>query len=381
MSKSSLLKIAILAGLIPICAIFALFYHREAAAAETVSAAECMITIEASTGRTLYEKNADIRRPMASTTKIATAITVIDNVSDLDETVVVPDCAVGVEGSSIYLQRGETATIRDLLYGLMLQSGNDCAVALAVTTAGSVEKFGALMNETARKCGAINTNFVTPHGLHDDNHFTTARDLAAISAYAMKNPTFREIVSTKRHVMPWANHDYDRVILNKNKILSTFDGGDGIKTGYTKKAGRCLVSSATREGMTVISVVLNCSPMFEECRKLMGKAFEEYALTDVSSLAPTIECETDNAKVGSVQLRPKEKCLYPLTETERNELKFEPKNIFPVRGGTKTGTENGKICITLEKRLLFEPKLFTIEDVEPLPVRDILFRIANEWNG
>lgn len=375
------LKYAVIAALVTITAFFALFVRRTTSLAETVSCAASMITTEAGSGRVLYEKNADSRRPMASTTKIATAITVIDNVPDLEKTVVIPDCAVGVEGSSIYLSKGETASIRDLLYGLMLQSGNDCAVALAVTTAGSVEKFAALMNETARKCGANDTNFVTPHGLHDDNHYTTARDLAKISAYAMKNATFREIVSSKRHTMPWAGHDCDRVILNKNKILTTFDGGDGIKTGYTKKAGRCLVASATRDGMTIISVVLDCGPMFEECRNLMEKAFEEYSLVDITALAPDVKAEVRDGAKKTVTLRPTATSTYPLTKEETERLIFEEKGVKPMRGGVKRGTENGKICVTLEKRLLFESKLFTIEEVEPLPVRDILLGIAREWNG
>ncbi len=374
-------KYAVIAALVTITAFFALFVRRTTSLAETVSCAASMITTEAGSGRVLYEKNADSRRPMASTTKIATAITVIDNVPDLEKTVVIPDCAVGVEGSSIYLSKGETASIRDLLYGLMLQSGNDCAVALAVTTAGSVEKFAALMNETARKCGANDTNFVTPHGLHDDNHYTTARDLAKISAYAMKNATFREIVSSKRHTMPWAGHDCDRVILNKNKILTTFDGGDGIKTGYTKKAGRCLVASATRDGMTIISVVLDCGPMFEECRNLMEKAFEEYSLVDITALAPDVKAEVRDGAKKTVTLRPTATSTYPLTKEETERLIFEEKGVKPMRGGVKRGTENGKICVTLEKRLLFESKLFTIEEVEPLPVRDILLEIAREWNG
>lgn len=374
-------KYAVIAALVTITAFFALFVRGTTSLAETVSCAASMITTEAGSGRVLYEKNADSRRPMASTTKIATAITVIDNVPDLEKTVVIPDCAVGVEGSSIYLSKGETASIRDLLYGLMLQSGNDCAVALAVTTAGSVEKFAALMNETARKCGANDTNFVTPHGLHDDNHYTTARDLAKISAYAMKNATFREIVSSKRHTMPWAGHDCDRVILNKNKILTTFDGGDGIKTGYTKKAGRCLVASATRDGMTIISVVLDCGPMFEECRNLMEKAFEEYSLVDITALAPDVKAEVRDGAKKTVTLRPTATSTYPLTKEETERLIFEEKGVKPMRGGVKRGTENGKICVTLEKRLLFESKLFTIEEVEPLPVRDILLGIVREWNG
>lgn len=131
---------------------------------------------------------------------------------------------MGVEGSSIYLEKDEELSVRDLLYGLMLQSGNDCAVALAVTVGGSVDKFAAMMNETAVKAGAENTHFVNPHGLHDDNHYTTARDLAKIAAYAMKNETFRKIVSTKRYTTSWKGRDYDRVIVNKNKILSTYEG-------------------------------------------------------------------------------------------------------------------------------------------------------------
>jgi hypothetical protein len=161
-----------------------------------------------------------------------------------------------VEGSSIYLRQGEKLTIRQLLYGLMLRSGNDCAVALAVKIGGNVERFAEMMNELARKIGVEKTNFVNPHGLHDDNHYTTAFDLARISAYAMKNSVFREIVSTKNITI--SGVEGERVLVNKNKMLSTFAGGDGIKTGFTKRAGRCLVSSAIKNGMEVVSVVLNC---------------------------------------------------------------------------------------------------------------------------
>ena len=244
----------------------------EAAYVGAITSAKAMAVIEASTGRLLYEKSKDLKLPMASTTKICTAITVIENCDNIEKTVTVPDKAVGVEGSSIYLQKSEKVKIIDLLYGLMLQSGNDCAEALAITVGGSIEHFAAMMNETAAKAGATNSNFVTPHGLHDDNHYTTAYDLALISAYAFKNPVFEQIVSTKKHIMPWEGRNYPRVIVNKNKILSTYEGGDGVKTGFTKKAGRCLVSSATRDGMRIIAVVLNCGPMFEDCASLDRKS-------------------------------------------------------------------------------------------------------------
>ncbi|MDE7395275.1 MAG: D-alanyl-D-alanine carboxypeptidase, partial [Clostridiales bacterium] len=276
------------------------------------TSAASMAVIEASSGRLLYAKNGNAKRPIASTTKICTAITVLENCDDIEKTIVVPDAAVGVEGSSIYLQKGEKVKIIDLLYGLMLRSGNDCATALAITVGGSVEQFAALMNETAIKAGATDSHFVNPHGLHHDEHYTTACDLAKITAYAFKNETFEKIVATKTHVMPWEGRDYPRTMHNKNKILSTYEGGDGVKTGFTKKAGRCLVSSATRNGMRVIAVVLNCGPMFEECAALMDKAFEEYSLFCPIENPIEAQASVKDGKEGNVSLTSKDTFLYPI---------------------------------------------------------------------
>lgn len=246
-----------------------------AAEAYTTSARSAIV-VERGTGKVLYEKNADERLPIASTTKILTAITVIRYGGNLEREVTVPDCAVGVEGSSIYLQKDERLRVIDLLYGLMLQSGNDCAVALACLTSGSVENFAMLMNHVARKAGASDSHFANPHGLPDDKHFSTARDMAAISSFAMANETFRAIVSTKVYKdCPYAGRDYNRVITNKNKMLTMLEGGNGIKTGYTKAAGRCLVSSAERDGKEIVCVVLSCGPMFEESCGLIEEAFSE----------------------------------------------------------------------------------------------------------
>ncbi len=354
------------------------------ASAETIytGSAESMIVLERNSGRVLNEKNADKRRPMASTTKIATAITVIDNVVDLDRKIRVPAVATGIEGSSIYLEKDEELAVRDLLYGLMLQSGNDCAVALAVTTAGSVEKFAELMNETAKKVGAENTHFVNPHGLHHDDHYTTARDLGKIAAYAMKNATFREIVGTKRYVMPWKDREYDRVVVNKNKILSTYEGGDGVKTGYTKKAGRCLVASATRDGMNVVAVVLNCGPMFEDCRRLLDNAFAEYSCKDVSKAVDlsSVAASVIDGKKNTARLNMENDLFYPLTEKEYDELRFEISDIKHVRAPVHIGDENGKIKIYSGNRLLFERKLYSIEEVASLDYSDILYDIVGRWN-
>ncbi len=351
--------------------------------ANALSSAQSMITIETNSRRILYSQNPHQRLPEASTTKIATAITVLENVKDLDKKHLIPKQAVGVEGSSIYLGYDEELSVRDLLYGLMLQSGNDCAVALAIITAGSVEKFASLMNETAVKAGAKNTNFVNPHGLHDDNHYTTAYDLAMITAYAMHNETFRQIVSTKVYKTPWKGRDYDRVIINKNKILSTFEGGDGVKTGYTKRAGRCLVSSATRNGMQIICVVLNDGPMFEDCRFLMQKAFDEYSpVTVLEGGKKAGEIEIENCRKGSVAVGSKEDIVLPLTEKERQTLKItlSPDANLP-KAPIKNRIRLGTIKISASNRLLFETELYNIEEAEPLSLYDYLKEFAEKWNG
>lgn len=268
-------KTCLIAAMLCACLAFALnpFISASAEAADIGSSATAMALVDGDTGELLFCKNKDRRMEPASTTKICTAITVLDHCTDLDLPIAIPNEAIGIEGSSLYLQRGEMLSVRDLLYGLMLQSGNDCAVALAVIIGDSVPGFVKLMNETAQKAGATNTNFVNPHGLHHSEHYTTAHDLCRISYYAMQNEEFRKIVATKRHTTPYHGHDYDRNFPNKNKILFNYQGGNGIKTGYTRASGRCLVSSATREGKTYICTVLNCGDMFEECMRLMDKAF------------------------------------------------------------------------------------------------------------
>lgn len=276
LQKISKLASAALAAVCLLAAAVCMNSYSYSSAEAYSTSAHSAIVVERGTGKVLYEKNADERLPIASTTKILTAITVIRYGGDLEREVTVPDCAVGVEGSSIYLQKDERLRVIDLLYGLMLQSGNDCAVALACLTSGSVENFAMLMNHVARKAGASDSHFANPHGLPDDEHFSTARDMAAISSFAMANETFRSIVSTKVYKdCPYAGRDYNRVITNKNKMLTMLEGGNGIKTGYTKAAGRCLISSAERDGKEVICVVLSCGPMFEESCGLIEDAFSE----------------------------------------------------------------------------------------------------------
>lgn len=238
------------------------------------ASSQAEIAMELSTGSILTQSNAHARLPMASTTKILTAIIIIED-CNLDEEITVPDEAVGVEGSSIYLQKDEKIDIRDLLYGLMLRSGNDSAATLALHHSGSIEKFAAVMNERAKKIGAKSSNFKNPSGLPDDEHYTTAYDLCTIACYAMKNETFKEIVSTTNYSGKYKN------FVNKNKILYKYKNANGVKTGYTLKAGRCLVSSAEQNGMDIVCVVLNCPEMYERSIEIFESSFKKFKLINL----------------------------------------------------------------------------------------------------
>ena len=244
--------------------------------------ARSAVLMEAETGRVLYESNAHEALPMASTTKIMTALLALEK-GNLQDTVVAGPNAYGVPGTSIYLEMGEKLTLEDMLYGLMLASGNDAAVAIAEHIGGSVDRFCRMMTAKAEEIGCENTVFSTPHGLPAQGHHTTAWDLALIAREAMKNPVFREIVATERASLPWQNHAYNRVLTNKNKLLSTYPGALGVKTGYTRAAGRCLVFAAEREGLRLIGVVLNCPDWFEEATALLDQGFAQWQMVTAFS--------------------------------------------------------------------------------------------------
>ncbi len=232
------------------------------------------ILVEGETGEVLYEKNADEKGYPASTTKIMTALVVLDLCRQYDisikEKVKIPKEAVGVEGSSLYLKAGETKTIEELLYGVMLRSGNDGATALAAVMGGNTEHFVRLMNEKAEALGCTGTHFVNPSGLSDEEHYTTARDLSTIARCAMENKTFRKVVKTKT----WKEYT------NKNKTVFQYEGATGIKIGFTKQAGRTLVASAKRQGVELICVVLSDGNWFNDAYSLMDYGFEVKGCND-----------------------------------------------------------------------------------------------------
>lgn len=278
--------------------------------------AQRAILMDAQTGRVLFEKNADERSLIASTTKIMTALIVCEQCNVLDR-MKIPKEAVGIEGSSMYLQEGEVLTVQELLYGLMLRSGNDAAVALAIYCAGTVEGFAELMNDKARTLGMTGSHFENPNGLDSPGHFSTARDMAVLAAYAMNNPIFAQTVSTK------TVHVGNRCLRNHNKLLWQVEGTDGVKTGFTKAAGRILVSSATRQGRRLIVVTINAPNDWQDHKMLLNDGFSRY---EVRTIFRRGDCLGKIAVAGGereeTEILAAEEFSYALMPEEKPEIVF-----------------------------------------------------------
>ncbi len=325
------------------------------ASAYTVSKAECVIELESN--RVLYSINEDAKLPMASTTKILTALTVIENF-DINKTICVKKSSTNIEGSSIYLREGEHLTVKELLYGLMLRSGNDCAECLAESLTDRAN-FIQLMNKTAKDCGAKNSNFTNPHGLHDENHYTTAYDLCLITAKALKNEVFKEIVSTKKINVSNEGYEYDRVLLNKNKMLSLYEGANGVKTGFTKKAGRCLVSSAKRGNMTVITAVLNSPQMWERSMELLNYSFNNFTLCEVVNKENFNNEIYTNKKGKKFNILLHKNFYYPLTNEEKEHITYKI-NGKDLCSFINNPEKNGVFEIYLKNKLIFSQNVYII---------------------
>ncbi len=238
--------------------------------------ARSAVVIDAASGQVIYERNKDERRFPASTTKIMTLILALEH-SNMDDMVTVSSNAAGTEGSTLWLEAGEKIRMGDLLYGMMMHSGNDATVAVAEHIAGSVDKFAVMMTEKAHEIGAVNTNFANANGLPRDDHYTTAYDLAKITAYGYRVPGFEKIVSTKEIDFDWVK-DSSHHLRNENQMLWLYRGANGVKTGYTDAAGRCLVSGAKKDGLQLVAVVLDSVYMWNDSIKLLDYGFAQTKL-------------------------------------------------------------------------------------------------------
>lgn len=319
------------------------------------------IVFEAVSGRVLYEKNAYKRSSIASTTKIMTAIVALENGND-DEDVIVSKKAASISGSQVNLKEGQSYKLGDLMYAMMLRSGNDAAIAIAEHVGGSVEAFAEMMNRKAAEIGAINTNFVTPHGLDNPQHYSTPYDLALITQYALKNEKFSKIVGTKNSTFQGGN------ITNTNEMLGVYPDVDGVKTGYTGQAGRCLVTSATRNGLRIITVVLNCGS--RSIRAQNSKALLDYTFGNYKRY----EYLKEGQKISDIKLHKGTKTnisaysdreiSIPLKSDEVDRIQTVcnyPKGIeAPVKINSKVGT----VEYILDGKLLASADIITHDEID-----------------
>ncbi|MBC8015981.1 MAG: D-alanyl-D-alanine carboxypeptidase [Sporomusaceae bacterium] len=302
--------------------------------------AKAAIVIEASTGKILYEKNADESRYPASTTKMMTIITALEagNVKDI---VTVSPNSANTEGSSMDLLVTERLKMQDMLYGVALVSGNDATVAIAEHISGTVSNFAKLMTDKAHRIGALNTNFTNSSGLPDPNHYSTAHDLARIAAYGYKNPKFAEIVGTLQKNIP-RNNQQEELFYNENKLLRVYSGANGVKTGYTSDAGRCLVSAAKRENIQLIAVVLDADTMWEDSMALLDYGFSQLQETEIIHAGnPVATIQVTNGETDVTPAVIRNSLFVPITQSNRDEfqivVKVSETVSAPVTAGQKVG--------------------------------------------
>ena len=295
--------------------------------------ARSAVLLDAASGRVLWEKDGEEQSLIASTTKIMTGLLIAED-CELKAQIQVPEEAVGIEGSSLYLKQGESISVETLLYGLMLQSGNDAAAALAIHHSGSMEAFAQAMNVRAKQLGLWNTHYVNPHGLDSEGHYSTALDLARLTACAMDNPVFHRIVSTKTVSRG------DRTFVNHNRLLWQYEGAVGVKTGYTRSAGRILVSCAERNGRRLIAVTISAPDDWNDHRRLLDYGFSAY--TERKLLRSGEICGTVSV-IGGVKREAEvvstEDFFYPAADEEEFQVRYVlPEFVYPpVLSGEQAG--------------------------------------------
>lgn len=340
-----------------------------------------IICIERTTNSVLYEKDAYSKCAMASTTKILTGIIIIEN-CDLKEEVEISKKAANTGGSTLGIKEGQKITVEGLLYGLLLRSGNDTAVALAEYVGGSVEEFSKIMNKKAKDIGLKNSNFVTPHGLDDDNHYTTAYDLAILTNYALKNKTFLKIVGTKQISVNIGGNQ--RSLNNTNELLGVVKGVYGVKTGFTGNAGRCLVSACKRDDLDVIVVVLGSdtkSIRGNDSKKVIEYVFNHYKMVDtedeVKSLFDKFK-NKENIKIlkslneFNINYRKKENYIYPIDKNNVSKLKTSIYCLNKLEAPVKDKSIIGKMRVICEDKILYEVDIYLDKKIERIKFKEYL---------
>ncbi|MGB4504513.1 MAG: D-alanyl-D-alanine carboxypeptidase family protein [Syntrophaceticus sp.] len=337
-----------------------------AEAAEIDISAKAAILIDESSGRVLFAKNEHERLPQASLTKIMTALLVIEH-GDLDKKVVVSKHAAETGESSIWLEEGEVLSRSELLYALMLASANDAAVALAESVAGSEELFVRQMNNRVRKLNLANTHFENPHGLDAEGHYSSAFDLAVLAREGLNNPLFRKIVTTKEMGISWSGHPWERSLYNRNKLINRYQGARGVKTGYTNKAGGCLVGAAQRGDLKLISVVMNSSDIYSDTEKLLDYGFNNYEMAVLEEKDKVYQIEVNKGMSSFVSVKPERDVTIAVLPGEKEQLSFQAEIPDNVQAPVKKGTVLGKARVILNGEVIDQVNYIAQEDVEKKP--------------
>ncbi len=358
--------------LVPYILVFILFLLPFKVNAVSTSA-KAAVVINGDNGEIIYSSNADTRLPMASTTKIMTGLLLCEYGNPQKE-ITVTEEMLKVEGSSMGLLAGDRVTLHDLLYGLMLASGNDAANVIAYSLGGSLDGFAQMMNQKATELGLTDTHFATPSGLDAEDHYTTAYELAEITQYAMRNEDFAKAVSCEKAVLNYGNPPYRRSLTNHNKLLKMYDGAVGVKTGFTKKSGRCLVSAARRDGKLVIAVTLNDPNDWQDHSALLEYGLNAIKQTKYSPKYSSYNIPVINGEKGEI-----EAFIEPITinslETENiTDTVYLPKFVYaPIKQNDVLGRvvykQNGKILA--EKQILANSDIKVLKE-EQKPTKKII---------
>jgi D-alanyl-D-alanine carboxypeptidase (penicillin-binding protein 5/6) len=334
------------------------------------------VVVEESSGRVLYEKNATQKRSIASTTKIMTAIVALEN-ANLDEEIVISKRAASIGGSVIGLRAGQKYTVREMLYAMLMASANDAAIAIAEHVAGTVEDFAKMMNKKAESLGMEDSHFVSPHGLDRDNQYSTAYDMAIITIEALKNPLFAEIVSTKSSYIP--GHS----LYNTNELLGSCPGVDGVKTGYTGKAGRCLITTVKRGDMRLISVVLGSptrTARANASRDLINYCFDNFSMHKLLNAGDIyVQVPVYRGVEGYVSLKADESIVLPLSKAEVERLKINRSVPDQLDAPVYAGTDTGFIEYEINGRVLAGSILKVSKDIRRKTMLDYFLDVLYSW--
>ena len=350
------------------------------------------VVIDRNSKTLLFGKNENIKRAMASTTKIMTALIVIEN-TNLDTTIEISKKAAGIGGSRLKISAGDNISIRDLLYGLMLRSGNDAAIALAEYVGGNIENFVDMMNKKAYELNLQNTHFVTPHGLDEKEHYTTAYELAILTDYALKNETFSKIVQTKTANITISGQN--RIISNTNELLGNLNGVYGVKTGFTNEAGRCLVTSIKRDNMDIICVVLGADTKKDRTKdsvKLIEYVFKNYEIISLNSKITEnfknwnnlcnsrihIEKGLENQLNLNLDLKDKE-LLFPVFKNTENEIRINIQADLNLKSPIKSNTCIGKLQVFYKDEIIKELNIMCENTILRKNISNYMFEFIKNY--